>query len=362
MAKQAKFSKQNKQILAGVIILVLIFVLPILLSYSGYYPPFVDKKVIYFLDSMVADIPLLPKTPKQVITKSLIRNQSLKNYQLVTDFNLETKKVKIAGLKIDQAVENAGSVDSKSSSKIEGEIVFLPNGKINIETIKLGKNLNFKIISVPENLGINVGKLSQKWYQINLANFQKDLGVTARNDQQIIDDVRGNFSKIQGNLIEKSVFSKVQSFKKVKINNKEFYEIKIALDEDYLKDLPVLGQGLKIKNPVLTLWIGKGNFILTKADLSGSLASQNENSLLANSEIKVSLNSELKRIGEVQNITPPNNTEEIKSPIDLSLKLQGSSEEASSLLAATQTAKDLGDNFLTVERLLSVIILLPKSI
>ena len=277
MSKQKKVSDQNKPILIAIAILVLLIVLPIALSYSNFYPPFLDKKVIYLLDSVVADIPLLPKTPKQIVTKSLIRNQNLNSYSLTTNLFLGDRNVTLIKLTVNQAVENAGSVDTKSKLHLTGDLNILANGKVDIETVKLQNNLNFKIGNLPSGFGINTGSLNQGWYQVDLAAFQEGLSVNARNDQQIIDDVRNSFQKTQSSLVDNSIFSKVTSFKVVKLNNQNNYEIKFALSEDSLKNLPIVS-ALKLKNPVLTLLVNCSTYYLTKIDLSSEIVLGNQNS------------------------------------------------------------------------------------
>lgn len=353
MAKHKQEGSQNKIIILTILVLFAIFVLPLLLSYSNFYPPFLPKKAIYLLDSVVADIPLLPKTPKQVLTKALIRNETLNSYALNTKLNLEKGDNELISLNLNQAVENAGSENSKSNTKIVGEMNFLVLGKIDIETVKEQNIFNFKIKNLPVGLGtIN----NQNWNKLDLTSFQRGLSVNVRNDQQIIDDVRNTFGQIQNNLTSSSVFSKVVGFKTVKKENQKNYEVKIKLDKDSLKNIPVLSD-LNLSNSTLLITVNSKSYYLTKLDLVGDIESTS-----ASAKLNLHLSAELSKIGQGQKIEVPKVANEIKNPIDLGLLFSQATDKTDSFLGATKESKDLGENFLTLERLLSVILLFPKSI
>lgn len=361
MTKKTHFQKQNRPIIISLIVLLILVVFPLVISYSNFYPFFVPKGALYLLDSFIAEIPLIPKTSKQVITRSLMHNRNLASYSLTTNISLDLKKTNLAKVKLVSDINSAGSLDSKSKNKITGIVNFLPDGQINIETTKIKNSLAFKITAVPASLGLNLDKLKNVWYEIDLKTFQEGLAVNTRNDQQIIDDVRNSFDKIQTTLTDQSIFSKVTSFKQIKLNNSFFWEIKFALGADSFKDVSLL-PNLKMQKPVLTLWIDSSSFYLTKLDLSSELISPTDKKNSTNSSLTIHLTSELSNIDNPPKIMFSEKTTEIKSPIDLALKLTQSSGSVDNLFEATKIAKNNGENFLTVERLLSVILLLPKAL
>lgn len=360
MAKKKQTYTHNKPILIVTTILLLSIIFPIILSYSNFYPPFFDKKIIYFLDSVVVDIPFLPKTPKQVFTKSLIRNQNLQNYHLTSKLDLDSGKGTLLEFTATQAVEKAGSFETKTRAKIVGNINFIPGSQTEFETIKSQNELYFKITSLSRAIGINTDNLQKEWYKIDLDAFQKTLGVKARNDQQIIDDIRVEFQKVQAGLIDKSIFNKVKSFKKTKIAKHSFYEIKLVLDQNSFKKFPLLSE-LKIDKPILILWVNSESYYLTKLDLVGDVLSKNSK-VETNSNLKLHFSSVLSNIGSKQNFEMPKNPTVIKDPLDLAMKSTQTIGDVDKLFAATALQKDLGENFLTVERLISVLLLIPKAI
>lgn len=358
MAKKDKQKNDNRLLIICTAVIVILFFVPILVSYTNFYPPFLSKKVIYVLDSIVADIPLLPKTPKQIMTKSLIRNQSLQSYKLSSSLSLKSKTFNLVDFSAEQKINQAGSYTALTSSKIKGNIYFLPGNKIDFETRKRGSTLYFKITKAPDLSGIS--QTTAIWYKLNLMTFQDSLGIKARNDQEIIDDLRNGFQQVLSDSIDKSLFAKVESFKKVKVNKETFYEVKVPVNPESLKALPILGQS-KTDKTKLTLFINEKSLFLTKMNLSGQIVSETKN-LEKNSNIIFTLEARLSEIDKAQQVDFPPNVTEIKDSLDLSLKLSKKSSDALQLFTATKSAKDFGENLLTIERLTSVLLLFPKAI
>lgn len=362
--KHPQFSRDYISRIA-IILVLLVFFIPLILSYSNYYPPFLEKKYIYLLDSIVADIPLLPKTPKQVITKALFRNRNLTSYTMTTNIKLETDKqdkFKLIDLTLDSKIENALAPTFKSKIMIHGEVNFFQNPKIAVTTVKDKSNYYLKVDQFPTLAEFNLAMLPEGWTKFDLSEFQKSLGVRVRNDQQIIDDVRAEFTKIQDSLVEKSIFSKVVSFKKTLLRGETFYVAKINLEATVLQKLPLLGENLKLEKPILTLLINSKSLYLTEANLEGKINGNMKDTASKESGLKLKIGSKLSQLGKKQNIQFPKATTNIKSSIDFALKINQTDTSVNNFLTVTKNSKDLGDNLLTLERLLTVIILLPKAI
>lgn len=348
-----------------IFLVLIIFIIPVILSYSNYYPPFFDKKYIYILDSIVVDIPFLPKTPKQVITKSFFRNRNLSSYMMSTNIKLEIdikKKFRLVDLTLNNRIEKATSQTAKSKIVLNGEINFFRDPKIAFSTIKDRNNLYLKVDHFPRLIEFNLARLPKEWYKIDLNEFQKSLGVKVRNDQQIVDDVRSEFGKLQNDLVEKSIFSKVKSFKVINLKKEKFYQIKINLEDTNLQKLSFFGENLKFDKPDLVLLISSKTYYLTGFEIKGKINSSVRDKSPSEDGLKVIISSKLSQIGEKQNIEIPKKATDIKNSIDFALKLDQSSNNANNFINATKNSKDLGDNLLTLERLLSVITLLPKAI
>lgn len=364
MKKTHKTTEKSRWVKTSTIGLVLVILLPLFLSYSNFYPPFIAKKYIYFLDSLVADIPFLPKTPKQIITKTLIQNRTLTNYAQTTTVLLESaesNKFKIVDLTIDNKIENSTSSQTKSQVDIHGKVNFFPNPEIDVKTIKDRDNFYLQVTKFPELTELNLGLLSKEWLKINLSEFQKGLGVKVRTDQQIIEDIQNQFGQIQSDLIDKSIFSKVTSSKIITEKNNQFYEIKINLEKTNLQKLPLIGDNAKFQKPVLRLLINTRTYFLTKLKLEGEINSNSGKVSTSKDSLNLKLESSLSNIGVNQNIETPKSYLKVKSPLDFALEINKVDKDINSFLNASKQAKDLGENLLTLERLLTVLILLPKS-
>ena len=48
-------------------------------SYTGFQPPLIPKNLIRMTDSALATVPFLPKTPKQVLTRSFVATDGAKS-------------------------------------------------------------------------------------------------------------------------------------------------------------------------------------------------------------------------------------------------------------------------------------------
>ena len=145
MAKKKQTYPHNKPILIVIAILLLLIIFPIILSYSNFYPPFIDKKVIYFLDSVVVDIPFLPKTPKQVFTKSLFCNQNLQNYHLTSKLDLDSGKVKLLEFTAIQAVEKPDRLKQRQEPKLSEILILFQVVRQNLKRLNLRTNFISKL-------------------------------------------------------------------------------------------------------------------------------------------------------------------------------------------------------------------------
>lgn len=355
----------DKSLIIATLALIAIFFLPLLLSYTNFYPSVIPKSYIYFLDSVVADIPFLPKTPKQVVTKALLRNQSLKSYSLETSLQLFTttagKKTTEADIKVINSVADAASLSSKTKTQVFGNLGLFGIGLIDLATTKEANNFYINVKQFPPIPGFELGNIGAGWYKLDLEELQKGLSVSTRGDQQIVDDVRKQFGAIKEDLINKSLFSNVFKFNKVKQDGSEFYEVKFKLDENSFTNLPLISQDSKLTKPELTLWINTTSYFLTKLNLTGEISATQKSSSKDGNSLYLNVESRISKINQNQDIAVPESASEIKGAIDLALKLNKNTD-AAALVDSTKNVKDLGENFLTIERLLTVLLLLPKAI
>lgn len=356
----AKFSlKLSRSILVLFAILMLVFGL-LLLSYSNFYPPLLDKKYIFALDNLVASIPALPKTPKQIVTKSFYSNKKLNGYSAGGSVSLKGSGSNEISLSFVGKVNKAGLFGSSSLTDVKGKVVGQLNGAVDFQTIAKDDNFYFRTVG---NLGLvdfDPTLLGKDWYQLDLDKFQTSLGVQAKKDSEIISDVAISANKLQKDSVERNLFSKLIESKELKIDKEVYYQFKFSMDERLLNDLGILS-GYEIDKPILKLLINKKSFFLELLEINSQVTPTGNDSL--KEKLQLRLEYQIFNINKEQKIETPQKSKTIVNPVEFSLafegKANGSDEE---LLEATSKAIDRGQNFLTIERLLRVILLLPKAI
>lgn len=335
-------------------ILFLLIVPLILISYFNLYPSFVSVQSQAKLDTIVASIPFIPKSPKQVLTKALVKNQTLTNYHSQLIVKITEEKRDLLVLNISGAIEKALARDSESKVKIVGKLSEPEVSEIDLETQHFRQDFYFKPVKPFQIAEVNFSQLKNQWYKVNLEKFQESLGLTAKNDPEILKDINEQFASSQEKLIKDNLFSKVSKFTKVKKDGQNFYEITFALKEKDSKDF-LASLNLKAKSATLKLLINEKNFYLVDGTLEAPLEAKG-NTLL--------LNYKVDKIGENIEVKPMLDAKEIKGAQELNQLIKGGESDQSlqQLFTVSQDTGEVGGSFLTFERLLKVFLLLPKAL
>lgn len=363
--KSKKINKPNIQqklnksaIFTLVIVLFLIGLL--FLSYSNFYPPLVDKKYIFTLDSFVSSIPFIPKTPKQIITRSFYSNKKLSSYNANSSITLKGKLSDEISLVFSGKVNKAAQFGSESSLGVKGKVTGSLSGEIDFQTVAKNESFYFRTVG---NLGIedfDPNLLGKGWYQLDLDKFQTSLGVEAKKDTEIASDISEQAKKFEKDLIDGNIFSNLIDSKELRIDKERYNQFKFSIQEKTLNSVSLLN-GYKLTNPSLTLLINKKTFYLEKLQINSEVVADNKG--VSKEKMDLRLEYQIFDINKEQKIETPKASKIISHPVDLSLafdgKEKGNDEE---LLAATEKAIDRGQNFLTIERILKVILLLPKTV
>jgi len=350
---------QKALLVLGLFFLIISLVLA--LSYSNIYPSFIDKKIIFGLDSLVGSIPLLPKTPKQVITKSLFANKELNDYSSSGFVSLQSESGSNDNIKLSFKghINKAGQFGSESSFQVLGSLSKGLSSEVNFETINKEGNFYFR---TKGNLGIegfDPSLLGQSWYQINLDKFQESLRVNAKSDRGIINDISQELEKNVQELVKNNFFSKLRKANQIQKGQDYYFQYTFTLPESILQKIEFL-KNYSIAKSSLVVEINKKTFFLEKIFFEADLRDKNKK---IKEKAILTLEYKITNLNKKKNISIPKNAKVLSHPIDLSFALAGKSksEEEYFFKAATE-AIEQGQNFLTIERILRVVQLLPKAV
>lgn len=352
-----------KKLLGLVFALLLLVVTGLLiLSYSNSYPSFLPKKFIYSLDTTIASVPFIPKTTKQIVTKAVYTNQSLDSYKSKNFVLLKAGKIKLFELNMESTVENAVLANSAYSSKLSGSSLLFPVGSFSLETYKKNNELYFNLDNPPTIQGLEISKLAESWHKIDIEKFQAGLGVKAKSDSEVVTEMQKTFSDIFDKLAESSVFAKKSEKKVIKKQGSEYFEIKLKLVDSIFGQVPFLGESSKLENSQLTLLVESRKFYLTRYSLQGDIVPDRDGDINQAEKITFEISTELSDIGVVSVGKVPQERMTITSPTDLYTTITPQSVAETDLFQLNSDAKEFGENLLTIERLITVLMLLPKSI
>lgn len=336
----------------------LIFAICLALSYSNFYPNILDKKLIYSLDNFVASLPLLPKTPKQILTKALTNQINLNSYSLNLTGQVKNDKDLLVNLNVTGAIEKAGLLTGKESSKVKIESPLV--GSNEFETFEDGDNFYFKIIKAAPIQGFDFSNVAKDtWYKTDLNSFQNSLGAHSKNDKDIVADISAEFNKLRAE-VSKNTFPAVKDFKEITKDGKNYYQVKLLLNNLTLSNT-FLGKKINTRDTDLELLISKETLFINSIILNTNSISD----IFGGSREKTSASFkyQLSKINQNQGLISPNSIKAIQDPIGLFGILNPTTDlSGANFFTYSPQAADTSANFLTMERLLKVLILLPKAL
>lgn len=343
------FSK--KKILILVLVILLIPAVLIISNYLEIRLPFISKSLDKKITVLVGSIPVIPKTPRQILYTAFYKNSKLDSYNAKISFNLKDQKSNIELGKFDfQGFYQNGDVKVYS---LNGKGAFLNQFLMNFETIEVGEDFYFKFTDPPNIFGLDFGNIPPEWYQIKVDQIEKESGVAGRSDTDIQKDIKKFF---ETSLNEKR---RDQLLKKAKKQEtKDSYLLSLDLGSTDLKNInnyleAFASTSIQITVNKKTGYLEKmtGSFVGQKSE---KLAFQNENLVY---DIKLEMNS------FNQKFTPaiPEQVKKINTSLDLFGVANPGRENQASLFDRAQSAQDYSASIITAERLIHVILLAPLS-
>lgn len=342
-------------------------------SYLGWDPRVVPRGLLDATDVAITHIPLLPKTPKQVMTRTVFEMGRVESGE--HHFSLEL-------------TENPGEGNEKTifSPKVFGP--FKKSGdqidlsatvslgfseestqKSKIEFIEESDYFYFKAGDLPPLLGLDFRKLGSDWHKLDLTKITSDAKANVKEDAEIVADIKDKTGLIL-EILKKDGFRKVQVLPTEAVDGREsfHYQRKLSKEEITKIEQALLGEEASnlLEKISLDLFIDKSNFHFNKLEIKGAVSRDSEEGsdvILNVPDLGFHLVYELKKGSEEVEIKAPEDAKEIGSLLDLYLLVQSERKEspAEQILGATSGLGEFGANFLTVERLLHVLYLTPQA-
>jgi len=333
------------------IIIVLFFAI-FFVSFANLYPNSVSPKQSWVVDGFYAQVPFLPKSPSQILSAALVNNQKLNSYSLNLKAKISLpKSLDLIVLTVDGAINHPGKSNASSKSKITAQTAQPVVANFEANTVEIGNDFYFSIDDNANFLGLNLNSLKD-WQKVNTKDFEAKLGVKARSDEQVLNDVLTNWEKLYSDLLHNSL-KKDLTMKDVKDNSKSYFQLTLHPDEfDLSQLLTQAGKGT-VKDSTVTAWVDKKTRHLAKVIIDANLIPDKDTG--AGQELHLNLSYELDKVNQKIVIEAPASFSTITSPTEFALK-------AGSLDLKTVNVEETGQNFVTLERLSRVLLLLPASL
>lgn len=345
--KIKKISYKLKLVTGALVVLAVGLLVLVLITYSSGPTKILDKRIVYFVDNLFSQLPLVPKTSRQILVRASIVNKKLSSYKIESDFKLGNQKVNIVDIKTTGSIRNPGEENSQSSTKSVGKVLVPTPEDFDFETYNSGHSLFFKI-----NNGVNLPEFDttaiKGWYELDLTKTAKDLKVDVRTEKEIVQDIS---KQLESYLIQEISENEITK-KEVNLEGKSYYQLETVLANNPLAQT-FLPNAKEAESKLLIL-IEKNSFFISKLQL---IPTKNE-------EVTLKLTYKITSQNENFSIEKPVNPKKLNNPIEAYLLLnKGADPTAESLFKAIGgEAKETVTTLLTIERLTKVIILLPKAI
>lgn len=349
-----KIEKQKnkfKWVTAVVVAVFLLSLVPTLITYSESSTKYLDKRVVYAVDSIFARLPLLPKTPRQILVRSAQVNRDLDSYKFSAVLTMDGGETKIADISSSGSVTAAASEESRSQVQIKGKTLLPIKADFDLETYTAGKTFFFKV-----NKGVSLADFNTEnlkgWYQLDLDSLQKNLKVDVRTEEEIIADMREQFNTYVDNELSKGSIGDRVKVKSLAKDGKDYFELELVIGVDPITK-SIVGdknsQGTKA-----TVVIEKSTYYISELRLKP----------VKDSEINLNLTYKMSDQNRKVELTQPEGAKMLNNPVEVYLLFTGGAEPtAENLLKAFGgEVKEVTTTLLTIERLTKVILLLPKSL
>ena len=362
--------------MVGLTLILILLIIPtaslVAASYLSVNIPLVPKNLQRKVDSTIASIPLIPKTPKQIITRVFDNNERIRTSKESFLVSIKNNDQELGALRVTSQL-NANDLNKPSlAADIIGEyVVGLQKLKLSLSLTEIDKDLYFKISEIPALPGYNFSQIKGKWFAINLDTAGQEVGLSTRSDNDIYSDMRSKGEKISP-ILEDEIAKKMKKLPDEKISDSNSFHLQVSPGSQTLtKIYNTIYPEQKFteeefqklfKEVRIDFWINKGNFIVNKVailtklnDLSASLGSK--------SDFEMTFGYQLHEVNKNLNIEAPKSAKNLKSFSDLAeLLVEPKTNNLGPVLGIDTRTQSLGSDVLFYERLLHVLTLMPSAV
>lgn len=378
--RKLKIFKQTKWVVSILMVLILASVcLLIAASYLSFNIPLVGPKIQREVDYLVASVPVLPKTPKQVLIKAFEDSKKIKTAKEKFTLTAGSGDIVLGSMTVSSQIDARDLENVLLSASINGNLSLgSQNEEMDLEIIETGDDLYFKLNKAPTLPSYDLSAITKKWYKLNVGGLSKDIKSYVRSDEDIKSDVEGNFNKAVEFIEKEGIFKKIKSFPAEKIGGRDSYHFQLSLDtptmlallQELSSEFPVEDKELtnNVKEVNFDAWIDKTNFYLNKLEATvnvSGVAAGSSGQLGSNAALEIKLNYEVSEINQDIVINTPSDAKQINSILDLMLLVgvgQFKTTSSEPVLGASRNVSEFGSNILLIERFLHVVTLFPSSI
>ena len=350
-------------------------------SYLSVKAPLVSVGFQRKVDYLIASVPGIPKTTKQILTKAAQDSEKITIAKQKIEFQMKSGDISLGTLSIESRVDNSDLNNPSLEARIRGEFGLASQVyDLDLSPTQIADDVYFKLDKLPGALlisyGYDLNKIKGKWYQINAKVVRESIGADIRSDEGIKEDIEEKTDEVFDLLDKEKLFQKFQRLPDEKIAGRDSYRRALSpgsttlakifrkLTDSKVEEKEIAEM---IKNPKLDLWIDKKNFFVNKMEVTTGFTSEVAGSSTlvgpTSKPIEVRLGYELSEINQKVEIKAPDGATKIGSLAELFLLVApADAVSVQGVLGASSATAEFGSNVIFLERLIHVVTLFPSSI
>jgi len=374
-----------KLLVSAVALLVILFLAAgsvlVAASYLSVKVPLVGIGFQRKVDYLVASVPGIPKTTKQILTKAAQDSEKIETAKQNFELKIGSSTTSLGSLSIEARSDSMDLNNSSLEARIKGEFGAAPQVyELDLSLTQVAEDLYFKLDKTPDALftpyGYDLSRIKGKWYQMDAGAMKESLSADTKSDEDIQEDIEEKTEEVFDFLDEGKLFQKFQKLPDEKIASRESYHLALTLDSATLAKIFHKFMDTKVgeeevtkivKSAKLDLWVDKSSFFINKMETTIGFTSEATSSSFsigpALGPIEIRAGYELSEINQKVEIKAPDGATKIGSLAELFLLVSpADAMSVQGVLGASSATAEFGSNVIFLERLVHVVTLFPGSI
>lgn len=382
--KPKKFPLTKLLILGGAVLALLLIAVGSVLvaaSYLSEKAPLVSVDFQRKVDYLVASVPLVPKTNKQILTRAAQDSENIQSAKEKFELKIGSGAISLGSLSIEASSDSTDINNTSVEARVKGKFGIAPQVyELDLSLTQIADNLYFKLDKTPDALftpyGYDPSKIRGKWYQIDTEVMRKSISADTKSNEDIQKEIEGKTEEFFDFLDEENLLQKFQRLPDEKIASRESYHLLLSLDKATLVKIfhkfmnTQLEEGEVsevIEDAKLDLWVDKSSFFVNKMEATIGLTSEaaSSTSLVGSAlgPIELKVGYELSEINQKVEIEAPGGATKINSLSELFILVAPTdTRSVQGVLGASSATAEFGSNVIFLERLIHVVTLFPSSI